>query len=92
MRLAEVIAALPDSVAGITTVLIVNGVWGIPNDATRCPLARFLSGEIGEPVRVALGYAQAVSDVNLVMLPDAVGTFVHQFDNGTLPRKERLLA
>jgi hypothetical protein len=90
--LEAAVSRLPITVDGIALFLIARGIKGIPLDRDQCPLAHYLTDETGRRVVVGVMKAWHPYEGDVVVLPPVVIDFVEQFDRGTLPRKEALLA
>jgi hypothetical protein len=68
---------------GVANLLRKAGVRGRRMDEWDCPIARYLTREIGEPVYVNLGRAETghgTDDLFLVVLPSGVREFIERFD------------
>lgn len=53
-RLEDVLRQLPGSSEGIAKWLIARGIKGIPHNARECPIARWLSLEMGAECRMGM--------------------------------------
>jgi len=85
-RLRSALNELPDTPSGIAHALAEKGIKGVPYHACACPIARYLRREAKLPIvyvsdTLALGYGGSGQGATWP-LPEAVATFVEDFDSG----------
>jgi hypothetical protein len=83
-RLADALAALPTEPHEIARVFAELGIKGRPASAYECPVANYLTAELG--IIVEVGQKGAYAGVTEVPLPEHVRRFVRVFDLGAYPR------
>lgn len=84
VTLVEALAALPDTADGIAAMLAEAGIKGRRVSAFDCPLACWLSRQIGSSVSVAYSARIRGTDER-IPLAAATGEFRFRFDDGYYP-------
>jgi hypothetical protein len=89
-RLATTLGALGDNAEDVASLLKSGGWRGLPHDATRCPVARYLRTVMTDVTSAAVGSDRATAHTAdgegaSVVLPRAIAGFVLAFDVGAYP-------